>query len=148
MKTMNGRIASFLVLLVAAGWTVTAQAFTDRPVMPEGRQGQRIQALLVNGSGPVDAILRDHCSEAVRKAFPPGEAAAELARWRRLAGKVTLHGVRTYDPPRPEPTVVIVKTANLGEWRAFAIRCVMSNYDEGAEPLVRRIGEGVARIAP
>lgn len=122
MKILN-RMAFLLTLLVAAGWTVTAQKFTDQPAMPDGPQGKHIQALLdlVNGSGTADDFLRDHGGEALRKAFPPEDARAELARWRRQAGKVTFHGLRVYDPPRPE-TIVIVKTANLDEWRAFALR--------------------------
>ncbi len=129
MKSMRSVLPIWVVLLVLAAGVIPAQqprgpGYQDQAGWPDGVKGQRIRALLdlVNAPAPGDmeAFLRDHCTAAMRQAFPVAVATAEVAGWRRTAGKLEFHGLRTYDPPRPG-TTVIVKAANLEDWRAFTI---------------------------
>jgi CubicO group peptidase (beta-lactamase class C family) len=101
-------------------------AFQDRPVLPEGRVGDRVQSLLQTlNSGSPDRIRRffsEDCDESFRSNAPMDRHIGFFLDVHRDTGGVDFHGVRTYKPEREGETVVVVKDLNYGSWRAFVLR--------------------------
>ena len=101
-------------------------SYHDESVMPDGPVGERIRALIdaFNRGDPavVPGFLESEATAGFRS-FAPMSAheqafAATFRRW----GPITFHSIRTYDPPRPEETIVIVRDANFEQWRALSLR--------------------------
>ncbi len=100
--------------------------FQDRPVLPEGRMGERAQSLLQTvNSGSPDRIRRffsEECDENFRNMVPMDRHIDVFLGFLRNTGGVDFHGIRSYKPERKGETVVVVKDRNYGGWRAIVVR--------------------------
>jgi CubicO group peptidase (beta-lactamase class C family) len=102
------------------------QSYHDESVMPPGPAGERIAGLIetFNAGDPttVERFLAEEATEAFRTKVPLERHLEAFLSTRRQWGEVAFHGIRTYTPPRADETIVIVKDANYGAWRAFVLR--------------------------
>ncbi len=131
MKRAWAAVTAILLLATLAHQPARAQrpaelSFQDRPVLPEGRMGERVQSLLQTlNSGSPDRIRRflgEDCDESFRNIAPTDRHIGVFLRVLRDTGGVDFHGVRNYKPERKGETVVIVKDRNYGSWRAVVLR--------------------------
>ncbi len=141
------RLGSALALLLsqsAAAQQPGELGYHDESVMPGGVIGQRIQSLIAtfNSGDPEQArrFLEEECTTEFRDHVPMEEHLSVFASIKRQWGGIDFHSIRTYTPPRPDQTVVILKDRNLGAWRAFTLR-----FDGTAEQRVAGIGFNDAR---
>ncbi len=131
MKRAWAAVTAFLVLASPAHQPARAQrpgevSFQDRPALPEGRMGERVQSLLQTlNSGSPDRIRRfisEECDESFRNIAPMDRHIGVFLSAYRDTGGVDFHGVRGYRPERKGETVVIVRDRNYGSWRAVVLR--------------------------
>ncbi len=138
-------------LLISAAFAPTATAqqpgetgYLDESVMPTGAIGERIASLIETfNSGDPDRIQRfldEECTAEFRDIAPHEEHVEVFGSVRRQWGEVEFHSIRTYTPPRPDETVVILKDTNFNAWRAFTLR-----FDESSEHRVSRLAFNDAR---
>ncbi|NWG14509.1 MAG: serine hydrolase [Acidobacteria bacterium] len=117
---------ALLMLQTAHAQRPAEISFQDRPVLPEGRMGERVQSLLetLNSGSPdrVRRFLSEDCDESFRKVAPVDRHIGVFLSVHRDTGGVDFHGVRSYTPERTGETVVIVKDRNYGSWRAAVLR--------------------------
>ena len=121
------------VVLMLVARPVGAQSYRDERVMPEGVMGKRIDSIIgtVN-SGDADRVRRfieEECTEEFRNFAPMAEHVGVFLEVYRTTGGVDFYGVRTYEPPRPGQTVVIVKDRMLGSWRGIIV--ILDQAPEG-----------------
>jgi CubicO group peptidase (beta-lactamase class C family) len=121
-------------------------AFTDAPGLPQDdRQSARITALIDSvNSGKRDLVLafvKDNCTPRFRQEIPDAQHANILLDIGRRSGGYELHGLRTYDPPKP-PTnrTVIVRNRLLETWEAFIIE-----FEPEAPHRIDRLNMSMAR---
>ncbi len=131
MKRAWTAITAFFVLASLTHQPARAQrpgkvSFQDRPVLPEGRMGERVQSLLQTlNSGNPDRIRRfisEECDESFRNIAPMDRHIGVFLSAYRDTGGVAFHGVRDYTPEREGETVVIVRDRNYESWRAIVLR--------------------------
>jgi CubicO group peptidase (beta-lactamase class C family) len=119
-------------------------SYRDESVMPAGMIGQRIQSLIATFNsgdpGQVRRFLEEECTAEFRDYAPMEEHFSVFASIKRQWGGIDFHSIRSYDPPRPDETVVILKDHNLGAWRAFTLR-----FGNSAEQLISGISFNDAR---
>jgi CubicO group peptidase (beta-lactamase class C family) len=119
-------------------------SYHDESAMPPGIIGERIVSLIAtfNSADPaaVEQFLQEECTASFRALAPMEQSLEVWASMRRLRGELTFHSIRTYNPPRPGQTVVILKDGNFGAWRAFVLQ-----FDEAQEHRISRIRVNDAR---
>jgi CubicO group peptidase (beta-lactamase class C family) len=141
-------IAALFVCLIVfqAAW---AQApgevsYSDSPVLPEGRRGERIRAVIdtVNSGSPerIREFINRECAESFRKIAPMDEHISVFLQVYRETGGMEFSGIRTYVPERKGQTVVILKDRNFDSWRAFTIR-----FADPPSFLISGLGFNIAR---
>lgn len=144
-------LAAVLIIFGAAASTrhLAAQqpgelGYRDDPTLPTGVVGERISSLIetFNSGDPevVRSFLENECTAQFRDFVPLEEHLEVFASVRRQWGTVEFHSIRTYEPPRPDETVVIVKDSNFGAWRAFVLR-----FDEDQASKIAGVGINDAR---
>jgi CubicO group peptidase (beta-lactamase class C family) len=128
-STVLAALAAFSLLpgaAATAGQQPGERGYRDESVMPEGVVGERIRALIATlnagDSESLAAFLEEHVGGRFRSAVPMEAHEQAFAQTRRRWGTVSFHGIRTYDPPRPDDTIVIVRDSNFGAWRALSLR--------------------------
>ncbi len=139
---------SFLISAVLAQTAVAQQpgeiSYQDESVMPAGPIGQRIASMIETfNSGDPDRIqrfLEEECTPEFRDFVPHEEHLEVFGSVRRQWGNVEFRGIRTYTPPRPDETIVILKDTNFNAWRAFTLR-----FDESADYRISRLAFNDAR---
>lgn len=146
---MIGRILVALAACAVCVQPAAAQApgeisYHDESVMPGGIEGRRIQSLLNTfNSGDttqVRAFMEGECTEEFRDYAPMDGHFDVFLSILRMTGGVDFHSVRTYEPPREDRTVVIVKDRNYGSWHGVTFW-----FDEGPDRLVSGIRVSEAR---
>jgi CubicO group peptidase (beta-lactamase class C family) len=146
---MTGRVSIVLVILVACALPAAAQApgetaYHDESVMPGGVEGQRIQSLLDTfNSGDttrVRTFMENECTPEFRGIASMSGHFEVFLSMLQSTGGVDFHSVRTYEPPREDRTVVIVRDRNYGSWRGMTFW-----FDEGADRRVAGIRFSEAR---
>ena len=119
-------------------------SYHDESVLPEGVIGERIVSMIetFNSGDPdrVRAYLESECTARFRNFAPIEDHLEVFASVLRQWGPVEFHSVRTYTPPRPDETIVILKDRNFGAWRAFSFQ-----FDESADYRVSGFGFNDAR---
>jgi CubicO group peptidase (beta-lactamase class C family) len=119
-------------------------SYHDESALPEGIIGERIASMIetFNSGDPdrVRAFLENECTARFRDFAPMEDHLEVFASVRRQWGEVEFHSIRTYRPPRPDETIVILKDQNFGAWRAFSFR-----FDEAADYRVAGFGFNDAR---
>jgi CubicO group peptidase (beta-lactamase class C family) len=121
------------------------RSYRDQSVMPDGIVGQRIEALIAtyNEGDPdlLESFMESDVTERFHHMAPmDAHVQAFMGTFRRW-GPVTFHGIRTYDPPRPGETIVIVRDSNFGSWRALTLA-----FDETDGHRISSIGFNDARV--
>jgi CubicO group peptidase (beta-lactamase class C family) len=120
------------------------RGYHDESVLPAGKIGERITSLIetFNSGDPteVERFLNEECTASFRNFVPLEEHLNVFATTRRQWGEVTFHGVRSYDPPRPNETVVVLRDSNFDSWRAFTL-----GFDDNHENKISSIGLNAAR---
>jgi hypothetical protein len=113
--------------------------------MPDGVLGDRIRSVIetLNANSPaaVQRFLQQECSGRFRNIAPMEEHLSAFLGVHRQWGEVQFHSIRTYEPPRPDETIVILKDSNFGAWRAFVIQ-----LDEAAENRITSLSLTDARV--
>ncbi len=113
------------ILCVFAFQTLYAQmpgekSYHDEPVIPGGKKGERIQALIatVNSTNPdqIRRFMNEECTEKFLNFASMEEHINVFLGFRRTTGGVDFHSIRTYVPERKE-TIVILKDRNFASWR-------------------------------
>ncbi len=151
MKFRSFALGLIILCLVALPFAKAQQAaspaapdYQDTKALPEGPQGARIQALLdVINSGSPDRIrgfLEKECTEKFRTAFPSNDHISALLGFLRNTGGMDFFGIRSYTPPRPGQTVVIVKDRNMDSYWGLNLR-----FSESPAFLLDAIGFSSAR---
>lgn len=119
-------LLTLAVLVQPALGQVPGETYTDEPTMPGGIEGQRVQLLLdAINAGDVElarAFYEQHLDDGLRATFPAEEFLEWFPSFVREQGGLDFHGVRTYDPPRQNQTIVITKNRNYGAWTAIVFR--------------------------
>jgi CubicO group peptidase (beta-lactamase class C family) len=144
------RCIALLMLLCASFAAPTSarapSAFTDLPGLPvDEPQSARITALIeaVNSSNCdfVLAFVKDNFTPRFRQEIPDAQHVNVLLDIGRRSGGYDLHGLRTYDPPKP-PTnrTVIVRSRLLETWEAAIIE-----FEPEAPYRIDRLGMSMAR---
>ena len=118
-------------------------AFADDLTAPKGRKGEHIKALAtaLNANSPVATreFFARHATPEFAQALPM-EMNEKLfaARYRRTGG-IDVRGIRTYQYPQPE-TSVLVGDRIFGSWYVLFIA-----FEEGSEERIAGIGVQRAR---
>ncbi len=134
-----------LALLALLASSATAQqilsraaAFKDAPEMPGGKPGERIRALLdaVNRNDPeaVRRFILEHTTPAFQNLASMEMHQNVFLGARRQTGGVDFYGVRTFDPPRPGSTLVVVRDRNYNGWYGVALE-----FEPSGEARIRNI---------
>lgn len=133
----------FLALQVAFAQQPGEKSYHDESVMPEGKIGERIQSLIDTfNSGDSDRIKRfiqEECTGRFKN-YPIEDHLRVFLGFLQQTGGLEFHSIRTYDPPRPEETVVILKDRNFESFRAFTLQ-----FNEKDDHLITGIGFNDAR---
>ena len=125
---MIGRILFALLVCALSAAAAFAQApgantRSDSPTFPEGLEGERfhmlIEALNTRDLGLAERFYDEHLAEEFRESFPVGSYLEGYQWIASTTGGLDFHGVRTYDPPRPDQTTVICRGRNYGSWWAI-----------------------------
>jgi len=119
-------------------------SYHDESIMPEGIVGERIKSMIetFNSGDPerVQQFLQDEATSAFRSFAPMEEHQQVFASVYRQWGPVSFHSIRTYNPPRPDEVIVILRDSNFGSWRAFSFE-----FDENADHRVSSFAFNSAR---
>jgi CubicO group peptidase (beta-lactamase class C family) len=136
-----------LGLAVAAGAQAPAPpVFSDTPGLPQDEpQSARIAALIeaVNSGdrSKVLAFVQENFTPRFREKIPDEQHVNVLLGMGRHSGAYELHGLRTYDPPRPPTSrTVIVRNSLLETWDAFII-----DFEPEAPHRIDNLGMNMAR---
>jgi CubicO group peptidase (beta-lactamase class C family) len=127
----------FLALgLLALGVPVTAQAqsaappaprkYTDvRPVpdTPALRRAQEVVAVLNSGDpARVKTLVETSFARSFREGVPLEDHLSAFAEWMAWEPPLEVYGARTYDPPGPPTSaVLVVRSATRDAWRAVVV---------------------------
>ncbi len=80
-------------------------SYRDISTMPEGVLGERIRSVIetINGASPevVQRFIEQECAGRFRDMVPMDEHIDAFLNVHRQWGSVQFHGIRTYEPPRP-----------------------------------------------
>ncbi|MDH5467422.1 MAG: beta-lactamase family protein [Candidatus Aminicenantes bacterium] len=119
-------------------------SYKDESVMPAGKEGERIRALIatVNSNDPaqIRRFVEEALTEEFQKIAPMEEHINVVLDFLRETGGVDFHSIRTYVPERKGDTVVILKDRLFESWRAFVIR-----FDGSENYLIAGLQFNVAR---
>jgi CubicO group peptidase (beta-lactamase class C family) len=100
--------------------------YQDTTALPEGAMGGHVKSFIeVVNSGSADRIKRfltTECAKEFREAIPAEDHISTALGFLRDTGGIDFYSVRTYTPPRPGATVVIVKDRNMGSWWGITFR--------------------------
>jgi hypothetical protein len=137
-----------LLASIVCGESVAQQpgelGYQDTSMLPAGIVGERITSLIATfNSGDrtvIERFLEEECTASFRNFAPLERHLNVFTSTRRSWGEVTFHGVRTYDPPRHDETVVILRDDNFGAWRAFTLQ-----FDVNQNSRISSIGLNDAR---
>jgi len=143
--TIGMTLGLCLTLSATAGSQTPGEvSYADESLMPEGIAGERIAAVIaaINSNDPehIRRFVAETFSDGFRDSHPLEEHVSVLLDLHRVWGGVDFHGVRTYVPPRPDETVVILEDRNFGAWRAFVIQ-----FEDTPDSLVAGLGFSDAR---
>jgi CubicO group peptidase (beta-lactamase class C family) len=147
MKNRNS--AALLLILFLTFQTAVAQqpgeiSFHDESIMPRGKMGERIQALIAtvnaNDADSVRRFVTENFTERFRNFAPMDEHVDVFLGFYDETGGIDFHGIRTYVPERKNETVVILKDRNFNSWRAFVIR-----FDSSNDYLIAGLNVNIAR---
>ena len=119
-------------------------SYKDDSVLPTGKKGERIQAIIdtLNSDNPesIRRFMEKECSEKFRNFAPIDEHIRLFRNIFRETGGMTFHSIRAYVPERKGETVVILKDNNFDSWRSFVVR-----FSDDEKTLVRSLQFGTAR---
>jgi len=122
----------------------SAPVFQDSTVMPEGSMGSRIKSFIdvVNSGNAarIEHFLNEECAKEFRDMVPLKDHVSTALGFLWDSGGIEFYSIRSFTPPRPGATVVIVKDRNLGNWWALTFR-----LGEAPEFLVAGLGINSAR---
>ena len=120
------------------------RSYEDQSVMPEGVTGERIRSVIATlnsgDRGRLERLFEDEVTRRFREFAPMDAHHQAFGQARRQWGEVTFHSILSYDPPRPDETIVVVKDSNFGAWRALTLR-----FDEEDEHRISSLGFNDAR---
>ena len=132
--------------MVAHAQAPAPPAFTDTPGLPPNEpQSARIAALIeaVNSGdrSKVLTFVQENFTPRVREKIPDEQHVNVLLDMGRHSGAYELHGLRTYDPPRPPTSrTVIMRNPLLETWDAFII-----DFEPEAPHRIDGLGMNMAR---
>jgi len=121
-----------------------APAFQDAAVLPEGVMGARVKSFIdVINAGSADRVKRyigEECAGEFGEKIPLKDHISTALGFLWDTGGIDFHSVRSFTPPRPGATVVIVKDRNLGNWWALTFR-----FGKAPDFLIEGLGINNAR---
>ena len=96
----------------------------DLPDTPAVKRGQELLEVLKSGdSGRLRSFAKDNFATSFLEQIPLDEHVDVLSQFAETARHLQLHGVRTYDPPRPDTQAVLILRNNLSEaWQAIVVQ--------------------------
>ncbi len=133
---MIRKLLFFLVLCAVPLQMVCAQqpgeiSYHDESVMPEGKIGERVRSIIatVNADDPeaVRRFIEEACTEKFQNFVPMQGHVDAFLSVRQRTGGIDFHSIRTYNPPRTDQTIVILKDRNFGAWRAITLTLDATN---------------------
>jgi CubicO group peptidase (beta-lactamase class C family) len=134
----------FLVLFPMFAQQPGEKSYHDESVMPDGKMGERIQSLIAifNSGDPakLEEFIQNECTGRFKN-MPMAQHLQAFQNMYRQTGGLDFHSIRTYDPPRANETIVILRDRNLEAWRAFTLR-----FDKDKDFLITSIGFNDARV--
>src|SRR5688500_12357637 len=95
----------------------------DLPGTPAVKRGQELLAALqADDSHRLRAFVETSLAASFLQQIPADQHIEVLSQVAETAGHLKLHGVRTYDPPRPEHHAVLILQNQLSEaWQAIVV---------------------------
>ncbi|MDH3243949.1 MAG: beta-lactamase family protein [Saprospiraceae bacterium] len=118
------------VVMSAGMFSISAQqpgemSYSDNTTFPEGTFGERVQAFLnafnSNQGKTIQDFLEKQCTEQFQGFVPMEDHLRIFADFYRRSGGLDFHSVRSYEPPRPGETVLILKDRTMGGWHAVTL---------------------------
>jgi CubicO group peptidase (beta-lactamase class C family) len=148
IRASTNLAVTFLIGAVLAQTAAAQQpgeiSYQDESVMPAGAVGQRIASMIetFNSGDPerIRRFLEEECTPEFKNLAPMEQHLDVFTSVRRQWGSVQFHGIRTYTPPRPDETIVILKDTNYDAWRALTLR-----FDESSDHRISRLAFNDAR---
>lgn len=146
---MFRRVLITLVLCLFTLQVAVAQqpgeiSYHDESVMPSGKKGERIQAIIdtVNANDPdrVRQFVQEHFTEKFLNFAPMDQHIDVFLGFFRETGGIKFHSIRTYVPERKDETVVILKDRLLDSWWGLVLR-----FDEKNDFLIAGASFNTAR---
>ena len=129
MKTI--KIMSFILFTLLSCFSgLTGQqpgeiSYADNMQMPTGKKGELINQTIaaINSQNPeaIEIFIKESCTERFAKMVPMQEHIQVFQSEYQSSGGIDFYSIRTYDPPRENETVVILKDRLIGSWRAYVL---------------------------
>ena len=127
MPAVSASLVALLLFIMLPGVTQAQSPppeFEDRRALPDGRQGERIRALIdafnENSAEAVERVMKAHVADSFREMAPMERHVAVFRDTYRQTQGVDFYSMRTYTPPRPE-SVVIVRDRLYGGWHGLVL---------------------------
>lgn len=148
-ETVKKILWVILILFLSIGISSALQqqgeiSYKDTPEKPGEIIGTRVQSLIdtLNSGNPeaVRKFLDTDCTERFKNFAPIEDHVNIFLNFYDQTGGVDFESIRTYNPERPNQTVVILKDRNFGSFRAFVAR-----FESGGESRFAGIGFNTAR---
>ena len=126
---MRAAVIPVVLLLLAPAATRAQSApppFTDSTAIPQTaaykQAGKLVELLNKADADAFETWARTAFAASFLSAVPMDQHRAAFTEFRDECGPVEIHGARSYDPPRPETTaVLIVWSTWLETWRAIVL---------------------------
>lgn len=114
-------------LLLTAGYSqqLGEIGYSDKSNFPIGKEGKVLQSLITtinaNDTNKIREFIVEYCSKEFQNMVPMEAHQKFWLDVHKKTGGIDFHSIRSYNPPRPQETVVVVKNRNYDSWEAVTI---------------------------
>ena len=102
--------------------------YSDNSKFPHGKKGEVLQALITtvnaNDAYKVQEFIKNACTKDFQNMVPMEAHQEYWLNVYQQTGGISFHSIRSYNPPRPEKTIVVFKDLNYNSWKAITISFV------------------------
>lgn len=133
MQKISFHCLGFFFLFYFFGYSQQSNdtGYTDQYELPQGKIGEVVKKLITtvnsNDTLEVKSFVNRYFAKDFQNMAPMEVHQEYFLRIYRNSGGIIFNSIRSYNPPHPDETVVIVKNINFDSWQAFRI---LFNEDE------------------